>query len=117
MKKRSIFGVIIYILILVVLLSWMLGLFDLNTGDVTYSEIVELFEKEQVKSFTVQRKQIRLELHEPYNGKTTLVTTMADAESFRREMWPTLQAQTQSGTLESYDFMPEKQTGPFDLTT
>ena len=114
MKKRSIFGVIIYILILVVLLSWMLGLFDLNTGDVTYSEIVELFEKEQVKSFTVQRKQIRLELHEPYNGKTTLVTTMADAESFRREMWPTLQAQTQSGTLESYDFMPEKQTGPFD---
>ena len=114
MKKRSIFGVIIYILILVVLLSWMLGLFDLNTGDVTYSEIVELFEKEQVKSFKVQRKQIRLELHEPYNGKTTLVTTMADAESFRREMWPTLQAQTQSGTLESYDFMPEKQTGPFD---
>ena len=39
---------------------------------------------------------------------------MADAESFRREMWSTFQEQTQSGVLQSYDFMPEEQTGPFD---
>ena len=114
MKKRSIFGVIIYVLILGVILSWVLGLFNLNTNDISYSGIVELFEKEQVKSFTVQDQQIYLELHEPYNGKTTLTATMADAESFRREMWSTFQAQSQSGVLQSYDFMPEEQPGPFD---
>ena len=114
MKKRSVFGVIIYVLILGVILSWILGLFNLNTNDISYSGILELFEKEQVKSFTVQQQQIYLELHEPYNGKTSLTATMADAESFRREMWPTLQEQTQSGVLQSYDFMPEEQTGPFD---
>ncbi len=114
MKKRSVFGVIIYVLILGLILSWMLGLFSLNTGDISYSGILELFEKEQVKSFTVQQQKIYLELHEPYNGKTSLTATMADAESFRREMWSTFQEQTQSGVLQSYDFMPEKQTGPFD---
>ena len=67
-----------------------------------------------MKSFTVQQQQIHLELHEAYNGKTSLSATMADAESFRREMWPTIQEQTQSGVLQSYDFMPEEKTGPFD---
>ena len=114
MKKRSVFGVIVYVLILGVILSWVLGLFNLNANDVSYSEIVSLFEKEQVKSFTVQQQQIHLELHEAYNGKTSLSATMADAESFRREMWPTIQEQSQSGVLQSYDFMPEEKTGPFD---
>ena len=114
MKKRSVFGVIIYVLILGLILSWVLGLFDLNTNDISYSGILELFEKEQVKSFTVQQQQIYLELYEPYNGKTNLTATMADAESFRREMWSTFQEQTQSGVLQSYDFMAEKQTGPYD---
>ena len=114
MKKRSVFGVIVYVLILGVILSWVLGLFNPNANDVSYSEIVSLFEKEQVKSFTVQQQQIRLELHEAYNGKTSLSATMADAESFRREMWPTIQEQSQSGVLQSYDFMPEEKTGPFD---
>ena len=114
MKKGSVFGIIIYVLILGVILSWVLGLFNLNANDISYSGIVELFEKEQVKSFTVQNQQIYLELHEPYNGKSSLTATMADAESFRREMWSTFQEQTQSGVLQSYDFMPEEQTGPFD---
>ena len=114
MKKRSVFGVIIYVLILGVILSWVLGLFNLNANDISYSGIVELFEKEQVKSFTVQNQQIYLELHEPYNGKSSLTATMADAESFRREMWSIFQEQTQSGVLQSYDFLAEEQTGPFD---
>ncbi len=114
MKKRSIFGVIIYVLILGLILSWVLGLFRLNRNEISYSGVIELFENEQVKGFTVQDQQIYLELHEPYKGKTTLITTMADAESFRREMWSTLQEQTQSGVLQYYDFIPEKQTGPYD---
>ena len=114
MKKRSVFGVIIYVVILGMILSWILGLFHLNSSDISYSGIVELFEEEQVKSFTVQEQKIYLELHAPYNGKTTLVATMADAESFRREMWSVFQEQTQSGVLQDYDFVPEKQTKPID---
>ena len=58
MKKRSVFGVVIYILLLVMVLSWILGLFNINTSDIAYSQIVTLFENEQVRSFTVQDQRI-----------------------------------------------------------
>jgi len=114
LKKRSVFGVIIYVAILAVILSWILGLFNLNSNDISYSEIVQLFRNEQVKSFTVQDQQIHMQLHEPYNGKAQVTTTMADTESFRQEMWETFQTQTQAGILESYDFLPAQQVSPFD---
>ena len=114
MKKRSFFGVVVYVVILAVILSWVLGLFNIGGSDISYSAIVDLFAKGQVKSFTVKDQQIRLVLHEPYNGETTLTATMADTESFRREMWDTIQTQKTSGVLESYDFLPESQLTPYD---
>jgi len=114
LKKRSVLGVIIYVAILAVILSWVLGLFNLSGNDISYSEIVQLFKNEQVKSFTVQDQQIHMQLHEPYNGKTQVTTIMADTESFRQEMWETFQTQTQAGILESYDFLPAQQVSPFD---
>ena len=114
MKKRSLFGVIIYVMILGVILTWVLGLFDLNTSDISYSGIIDLFQKEQVKSFVVQDNTIHLELHAPYNGKQEITATMADTESFRQEMAQTFQDQKKAGILLSYDFLPESQTSPFD---
>ena len=114
MKKRGVLGIVIYVLILAVVLSWILGLFDLNSGDISYSQIVALFEQEQVKSFTVREQQIYLQLHGSYEGKTELTADLADVESFRQELWPTIQEQAQAGILESYDFLPQAQTGPFD---
>ena len=115
MKKRSIVTVLIYVGILALLLSWMLGLFGGVSHDLSYSQIVNLFEHEQVKSFVVKDKTITLELHNPYQGSTKLTCNMADAESFRQEMWSLLQAQTASGVLEKYDFQPEKDWSPFSL--
>ena len=114
MKKRSFFGVVVYVVILAVILSWILGLFNVGGSDISYSAVVDLFAKEQVKSFTVQDGLIYLQLHEAYQGDTSLTATMADAESFRREMWDTIQAQSASGVLESYDFLPESETTPYD---
>ena len=115
MKKRSIFSVILYIVILGVLLSWILGLFSGKTDNLTYSQVVELFRKEQVKSFVVEESTITLKLHNPYNGKTELVCILSDRESFRQEMWDTFRAQTESGVLESYDFLPEAEDSAFDI--
>ena len=114
MKKRSIFSVIVYVLFIGAALFFMLGLFDFNTSDMTYSQVVDLFDAEQVKSFVVQDGKIYLELHEPYEGNKEIVAEMANAESFRQEMWETIQSQRQSGVLEGYDFLPESETGPFD---
>ena len=114
MKKRSIFSVIIYMLILGIGLSWLLGVFDLGKDELTYSQVVELFQKEQVKSFTVEDGKIYMNLHAPLDGKTSVTTTMSNVESFRQEMAPVFEEQRQAGILESYDFLPEDDGSPFD---
>ncbi len=115
MKKTNWIGIVIYIVILGVLLSWMLGLFDGNGNAIPYSQVVSLFEQEQVRSFLVQDGQILLNLYNPYKGETTVVTELGDVESFRQELWTTIQAQTASGVLESYDFVAEASLKPFDF--
>ena len=115
MKKRKILPVMLYIVVLILILSWIGGLFGSGTDSLSYSEIVTLFRNQQVKSFVVQEQNIYLELHNPYNGKTKLVCDLADAEGFHQQMQPLLQEQTESGVLESYDFLPETGFSPYDL--
>ena len=114
MRKRSIFGIVIYLLILGIGLSWLLGLFDLGSNDLAYSQVVELFRKEQVKSFTVDNEKIYMTLHTPLNGDTSVVAVMSDVESFRQELAPLFEQQYQAGILESYDFQPDDKGSPFD---
>ena len=113
MKKGRVISVVIYIAILVLAFSWMLGLFDGNGEDLSYSQVIKLFKNEQVKSFVVKENTIYLTLHSEYKGKTVLSAPMADYEGFRSEMWDVLQTQSESGVLESYDFVPEEETTPY----
>ena len=115
MKKRRTFIVILYVVILALAFAWMLGLFGPKMDDITYSEVISLFEQEKVKSFVVNGDVIELYLHTPYESKYKLVTTMADPEGFRQDMWPVLQEQSQSGLLESYNFIAGDELSPYDF--
>ena len=113
MKKRRIFTVVLYITVLVLAFSWMLGLFSIGDDYLTYSQVVALFRKEQVRSFEVMDKVIYLDLREAYNGKTSLQAPLADPDGFRQDMWELLQEQSEKGILESYNFIPEEGTSPY----
>ena len=115
MKKRSVFSVILYLAVLSFLFSFILGIFSGSADDLTYSQIVELFRKEQVKSFVVQEQTIVLQLYHPYDGKMELECPMADAESFRQELGALIEDQRESGILQSYDFVPQEPFSVFDL--
>ncbi len=114
MKKRRIFPIIIYVAVLVLAFSWMLGLFDLSGEELNYSQVVKLFEAEQVKSFVVKENTIYLTLHQEYNGNTALTAPIDDPAQFREDMRDVLEAQRKSGVLESYDFIPADKPSPFD---
>ena len=114
MKKRRPLVIIIYIAILALALSWLLGLFNLNDG-LTDSEIEKLLRDGQVKSFVVEDGTITLKLHSSYEGKTELSGDIADVDTFRNEMMPIIRQYAEDGTLESYDFLPEDQPSAFDL--
>ncbi|MGN1000002.1 MAG: ATP-dependent zinc metalloprotease FtsH [Faecousia sp.] len=114
-KKSNLIPLLIYLAALVLLFSWMTGIFENKTTGLTYSQIQDLFYKEQVKSFTVEGQKIYLQLHNPYQGETSLTCSLADSESFRQEMGELLRSQMESGILESYDFLPSSPVTPFDF--
>ena len=112
MKNRKPPFLIIYVVILIALFSWMLGIFGDDSNGLTYSQVVNLFRQEQVRMFTVEEDTIYLQMH----GSEDIITgTVADAESFRREMWDTIEAQTEAGILESYNFVAEEGLSPYDF--
>ena len=115
MKKRSFLSVLFYVAVLALIFSLVLGLFSPRNDGLTYSQILELFQKEQVKSFVVEENTITLELHNPYKGDKKLICQIADPEAFHQQMQPLFAQQTESGILEKYDFLPEKGFSPFSL--
>ena len=115
MKNRRIIPLIIYLVVLVTVFSWAGDLFGDNLNQIPYSEVVELFRREQVSAFEVQDEVITMDLHTPYNGETTISAALADPQSFRLEMGDLLNAQLESGVLEYFHFYPEEGFSPFDL--
>ena len=112
MKNRKTPILIIYVVILLVVFSWMLGIFGDSGKGLTYSQVVAMFDQEKVRSFTVEGDTIYLELH---GSEDMVAGTVADADSFRREMWDTIQEQSKSGVLESYDFQAKESLSPYDF--
>ena len=106
---------VVYVAALVLVFSWVSSLAVPKTNAIPYSEVVELFQQEQVKSFTVKGNTITLELRTPYNGKTQIQTELAQPESFRQEMEELLKEQYASGVLTSYDFQPGKAFSAYDI--
>jgi len=115
LKKPKLITIVLYVAILALALSWVLGLFGGNKDAIPYSQVIALFENKQVKSFVVEGEYIQLRLHTPYNKKDVLTVKLADPEGFRQDMWETLQAQTKEGVLESYNFVAGEKLSPWDF--
>ncbi len=116
MKKqgRSI-APFIYLLVLLAVFSWALNAFGQKTNTIPYSQLVELFQNEQVSQFLVEGNSITLVLHTPMNGKNTITSGLADPEGFRSQMQSLFDRQTKSGVLTAYDFVPDKTYTPYDF--
>ena len=115
MKKRNFTSVILYVLILAMVFSLLFSLFGGGPDELKYSELIALFENQQVKSFSLAGENMHITLHTPYNGKLELRTIVADPQAFREDMSSVLQMQKQTGILESYDYIPGETTSPWDF--
>jgi hypothetical protein len=85
LKRRNPFSLILYLGILVVFLWAIFSMFAAGGNKVAYSEVLDLFHNQQVKSFTIVGKELRLVLHTPYEGETNISTGLSDPEQFRQE--------------------------------
>ena len=114
-KQRRSFAPFIYLLVLMLALTWALNQFSQKTNTILYSELVKLFRQEQVKNFLVAGDTITLVLRSPYNGKTSITSGLADPAGFRSEMQSLFDEQTASGVLTDYDFVAQRRYTPYDL--
>ena len=114
MNFRRILPLLIYVAVLLLLFGWISGAFGFGSNDLAYSEIVELFQQEQVKSFTVHGDEIQLDLHEPYKGKTRLTAGLGDTELFHQDLDEIIRSQSADGVLEGYTYLPVQTTKPLD---
>ena len=114
MKNRRIFPMLVYLVVLLVLMNWLNGGLGINRAKLSHTQIVELFELEQVKSFTIQGNAIELNLHGTYDGESKLVCTLGDPDYFLAQTEQLRAEQTESGVLENYNFLPVEAVTPMD---
>ena len=115
MKKKSVFSIAIYAIVLVVAFTLLLNIFASNANSVPYSKVLEQFETENVISFEVDGNMLVMTLRNPVEGKNQLKHQLADPDGFRQEMQPLFQQQMEKGVLLSYDFLPQDTLSPFDF--
>ena len=116
MRKRNLIPLIVYLVVLVAVFSWAGDLFGDSPSQIPYSQVVELFHEEQVRSFEVQEDTIVLQLYTPLtSGESRVSAYLASADSFQQEMGSLLTEQVASGVLEGYRYYPEEKFSPFDL--
>ncbi len=115
MKNRRFIPLIVYLILLVVVFSWANELFTDSMNQLPYSTVVDLFVREQVKSFEVQDGIITMELHTAFDGETTISSALADPDTFYTNMITLLNQQYADGILEYYHFYPEEGFSPYEL--
>ncbi len=115
MKKVKVFPVFLYVVVLVLLFTWLLGMFSPSTDTMSYSQILEQFYGENVSSFQVNGTVITMELYEAVNGKSKVSAKLADPEGFHQQLHQLFLEQSQSGVLQQYNFLPERAISPYDF--
>ena len=114
MKNRRMLPMLVYLLALVLLMSWASGGFGMRTTKLSHTQLIDLFETEQVKSFVIQGSKIELTLHGTYEGKEKILCELGDPEYFLAQTEELRAAQMESGILTGYNFLPEVPVTPMD---
>ena len=114
MKNRRFFPLLVYLLVLFLIMTWASDGLGLNRTDLSHTQLIELFQAERVKSFTIQGNLIELQLHGTYDGKDELLCSLGDPDYFLEQTEDLRAAQIESGVLEDYNFLTVEATTPMD---
>ena len=74
-----------------------------DAGKLSYSQMVQLFQQEQVKSFTVQDNTVTLNLSDGSEDKCEIT----DVTLFREDLGELIQQQWTSGVITDYSYEPD----------
>ena len=115
MNYKKLIPSVLYLAVLFLVLSWASGLMTTGGPSVPYSQVVELLQQEQVKSFVVKDNTITMELNTPVKGQTEIKANLAQPERFFEEYEDLFREQQEKGVLVSYDLIPGKSFSAYDF--
>ena len=92
-----------FMIISVLLMFYFLFAQDSGAVSVTYAEVLDLFQAEQVESFYVRNGN---ELFLLLDDGTTARNVLGDVDHFREDLGPLIARQKAAGTIKDYDFAP-----------
>ena len=95
---------VLWMLCVFMLLSAASYFFRPKEPEISYAEVVQLFEQEKVKSFTVQDTTLTLKLREAVDGKTELRKELYDFVLFYDDLNDLVVEQKAAGILEDYNY-------------
>ena len=78
-----------------------------RAASLAYSDVLDLFEQEQVESFVLTGNSLSLHLREEKNGSKDVSVKLGDVETFHADLDETIAQQKASGTLKSYNYLPD----------
>jgi cell division protease FtsH len=108
-KQRS--GILIYLLGIVVLLFVFRTMQPAEQSvTLTYSEMVQLFEEQQVTSFVVKDDTVTMALKADYQGSSTATCGITSAEIFYEDLNDLVQEQKAEGIITSYSYAQDTGT-------
>ena len=83
--------------------------------ELSFGEVVELFEQEKVKRFVISDTTLTMELHEAVNGKETLTKDLYDFDLFYDSINPLVEQQAAAGIIEYYDYNADHSTNYLEI--
>ncbi len=93
-----------YALVLVLLLATVFSLTGNNrAADLTYSEIIDLFQDQKVESFVISGNELYLYLREAVQGQKEITRNLRDVDRFYEDLGDLIREQKEKGILEEYD--------------
>ncbi|MEG1241544.1 MAG: ATP-dependent zinc metalloprotease FtsH [Oscillospiraceae bacterium] len=95
-----------YVLILVILLATIFSMTSQKNAavEIKYSEVINLFETEQVESFATTGNTLVMKLREPYNDASEITTDLASLQLFINDLGELIKEQKADGILTEYDY-------------
>ena len=73
----------------------------------SYSEVLDLFETEQVESFVLEGSTLTLTLRDADSNTSSPYAKIGDTETFHKDLDALIAEQSAGGVLTSYDYLPE----------
>lgn len=106
------FRTILSYLILACLVLFLVGTLERwdRPEDISYSQMVQLFQQEKVTEFSIRDNEVTLHLKEPLDGQEIISCSVHSFDTFYADLNDLIQEQKADGIILTYNYYPDSTT-------